>query len=124
MEIKKIRDGKNLTVELAGRLDAVTALDLDKFLAKELEGVKNLTLELKDLNYIASAGLRILLKAHKRMLNQFGQMTLKNVQHNVRDVIELTGFATVFNIVNENESNSKFDFSIGGNYTESEEFKL
>ena len=109
---------------MAGRLDAVTALDLDKFLAKELEGVKNLTFELKDLDYIASAGLRILLKAHKRMLNQFGQMTLQNVQHNVRDVIELTGFATVFNIVNENESNSKFNFSIGGNYTESEEFKL
>ena len=92
LEIKTERDGDHLTVALVGKLDAVTAIDLDKFMAKELEGVKNLTIDLKDLSYIASAGLRILLKTQKRMNNQ-GFMFVKNIQREVRTVMDMTGFS-------------------------------
>ena len=62
MEIKKQLEGTKLTVALIGRLDAVTAIQLDKDLAKSLNGVTNLIIDLEQLSYIASAGLRILLK--------------------------------------------------------------
>ena len=92
MEIKKIRDGANLNVALVGRLDAVTAIELDKNLSKEISGVENLTVDLKDLDYIASAGLRILLKLKKRMDNQ-GTMKVINLNRDVREVFDMTGFS-------------------------------
>ena len=79
MEIKKQLEGTKLTVALVGRLDAVTAIQLDKEFAKSLNGVTDLTIDLAELSYIASAGLRILLKAQKRMNTQ-GEMLIKNVQ--------------------------------------------
>lgn len=97
MEIRKQLDGSNLTVALVGRLDAATAIQLDKDLAKSLDGVKNLTIDLAELSYMASAGLRILLKTQKKMNNQ-GEMTIKNVQHDVREVLEMTGFARLLTI--------------------------
>lgn len=66
MEIKKVADGSALTVQLIGRLDAVTALELDKNLQASLKGVTDLTLDLAALEYISSAGLRMLLKTQKR----------------------------------------------------------
>lgn len=97
MEIKKQLDGTKLTVALIGRLDAATAIDLDKDFAKSLNGVKNLTIDLAELSYIASAGLRILLKAQKKMNTQ-GEMLIKNVQRDVREVLEMTGFARLLTI--------------------------
>ena len=58
MEIKKFPDGANLTVELVGRLDAVTALELDKNLSASLDGVADLTVDLAEVEYVSSAGLR------------------------------------------------------------------
>lgn len=104
MEIQKQLDGANLTVKLIGRLDAVTAIDLDKDLAKSLKGVKNLVIDLQELSYIASAGLRILLKTQKKMNTQ-GDMTIKNIQREVREVLEMTGFARLLTI--EDTPNSK-----------------
>ncbi|MBQ6976000.1 MAG: STAS domain-containing protein [Selenomonadaceae bacterium] len=100
MEIKTNRDGENLTVTLIGKLDAVTAIELDKIMAKELDGVKNLTIDLKDLSYIASAGLRILLKTQKRMNNQ-GYMFVKNIQREVRTVMDMTGFSRLLTLEEE-----------------------
>lgn len=92
MEIKKNLDGVNLSVSLIGRLDAITAIELDKNLRSELDDVENLTVDLKKLDYIASAGLRILLKLKKRMDNQ-GKMKVINVNREVREVMDMTGFS-------------------------------
>ena len=94
MEIKKIREEKNLTVSLIGRLDAITAIELDKNLRGEIDNVENLTVDLKNLDYIASAGLRILLKLKKRMDIQ-GTMKVINVNAEVREVMDMTGFSAL-----------------------------
>ena len=95
MEIKKFRDEKNLTVALIGRLDAVTAIELDKDLSKEISGVEDLTIDLKELDYIASAGLRILLKLKKRLDSSQGSMKVINLNNEVRDVMDMTGFSSL-----------------------------
>lgn len=92
MEIIKERDGSNMTVKLIGRLDAVTAIQLDKDMATSLKDVNALTLDLAKLDYVASAGLRILLKTQKKMDRQ-GSMVIKNVQDSVREVLDMTGFS-------------------------------
>ena len=94
MEIKKIRDDSSLEVALSGRLDAITAIELDKNLRSELDDVENLTLDLQNLSYIASAGLRILLKLKKKMDNQ-GTMKVINVNREVREVMDMTGFSAL-----------------------------
>ena len=108
MEMKTERDGEKLTVTLVGKLDAVTAIELDKIMAKELDGVKNLIIDLKDLSYIASAGLRILLKTQKRMNNQ-GEMFVKNIQREVRTVMDMTGFSRLLTL--EEEERKPFSVS-------------
>lgn len=97
MEIQKKLEGDKLTVELKGRLDAVTAIEFDKDVAKNLDGVKNLILDLSNLEYIASAGLRILLKLQKKMNTQ-GDMKIKNVNRDVREVLDMTGFSRLLSI--------------------------
>ncbi len=104
LEIKKISDGSKLTVALVGRLDAVTAIQFDKDLSKSLDGVKDLVIDLAELDYIASAGLRILLKMQKRMNNQ-GNMYIKNVKREVREVLDMTGFSRLLSM--EEEPNKK-----------------
>ena len=83
--------GKTLTLTLSGRLDAVTAGELEKVITSSLDGVTELIFDLADLSYIASAGLRTLLVAQKRMKKQ-GDMRLRNVQDDVREVLDMTGF--------------------------------
>lgn len=107
MEIKKVSEGSALTVCLSGRLDAVTALELDKNLKAELSNVSTLTIDLADLEYIASAGLRILLKIQKRMDKQ-GSMKIRNIRDNVREVLDMTGFSNFLTI----EDNKKAKFSV------------
>lgn len=92
MEIKKNRNDSNLEVALSGRLDAITAIELDKNLRGELDEIESLTFDLKELEYIASAGLRILLKFKKHMDNQ-GSMKVVNVKPDVREVMDMTGFS-------------------------------
>ena len=97
MEIKKEMNGTTMIMHLSGRLDAVTAVDLDKALSASLSNVKDLVFDLADLEYIASAGLRSLLAAQKRMARQ-GSMVLKNVTEEVRDVLDMTGFSDFLTI--------------------------
>ena len=107
MEIKKVLEGSALTVSLVGRLDAVTALELDKDLSASLKGVDDLTIDLAELSYISSAGLRLLLKTQKRMDRQ-GAMRIKNVRENVREVLDMTGFSNHLTFVED----KKVKFSV------------
>ena len=109
MEIKKVVDGSNLTVQLVGRLDAVTALQLDKDLSASLAGVTDLTIDLAELEYISSAGLRTLLKLQKRMDSQ-GAMQIRNIRENVREVLDMTGFADFLTIADDRKATFSVSF--------------
>ena len=97
MTIKKTLNGSALTVALEGRLDTTTAPELERELKDSLGGVDDLTLDFTALEYISSAGLRVLLSAHKTMTRQ-GEMKVKNVNEVVQEVFDVTGFADILNI--------------------------
>ena len=99
MEITKNLEGTTLTMVLSGRLDASNAQDLTNELNASLDGVKELIFDFTSLKYVASAGLRALLMAQKRM-NKQGSMTIKHVDEAVMEVLEMTGFADLMNIEN------------------------
>ena len=92
IEINKM--DRETVIELSGRLDTTTAPVLDKTISEDISESINLTLDLKGLEYISSAGLRVLLSAQKRM-NKCGSMKLRNVCEEVMDVFEMTGFADI-----------------------------
>ncbi len=97
MEIKKELNGTTLTLKISGRLDASNAVELTNELNASLSGVKDLIFDFKGLEYVASAGLRVLLTAQKRM-NKQGSMKIRNVADAVMEVLEMTGFADLMNI--------------------------
>ena len=78
MNIKKEKDGSRLTIIIAGRIDTVTAPDVDEYINNSLEGVKMLILDFKDVNYVSSAGLRVLLSLQKKMMVCFSYHHTKN----------------------------------------------
>ena len=95
IEIKKNVD--ELVLEITGRVDTITAPTLDKTINENLANVKSLILDLTGIEYISSAGLRVLLGAQKKM-SQIGSMKIKNVCELVMEVFEMTGFADILNI--------------------------
>ena len=97
LNISKIRDGETLTVALEGRLDTSSSARLDGELRGALEGVRSLTLDLEGLEYIASAGLRVLLYAYKTMKRQ-GKMTITHVNDVVYGIFEVSGFKDILTI--------------------------
>jgi len=97
MKITKKQDGSALVIALEGRLDTTTAPDLEKELKTSLDGVTDLTLDLTNLDYISSAGLRVLLSTHKTMMKQ-GQMKLTNASDIVKEVFDVTGFSDILTI--------------------------
>jgi anti-sigma B factor antagonist len=97
MIINKKRDGSALVVALEGRLDTTTAPELEQELKSSLDGITDLTLDMTNLDYISSAGLRVLLSAHKIMLKQ-GKMKVTNASEIVREVFEVTGFSDILTI--------------------------
>ena len=97
MTLTKQQEGANLTVAVEGRLDTVTAPQLEEALKTSLDGVTRLTLDFSRLVYVSSAGLRVLLTAQKRMA-QKGKMVVKNLQETVREVFEVTGFTGILTI--------------------------
>ena len=98
MTITKNQDGSKLTVKLEGRLDTMTAPELEKSLADSLDGITELTFDMEGLEYISSAGLRVLLATQKTM-NKQGEMTVAHVQEMVMEVFEVTGFNDILTIV-------------------------
>ena len=92
MTIEKKSEGSTLTLALEGRLDTTTSPDLEEALAASLDGVTALVFDFAKLDYLSSAGLRVLLSAQKRM-NRQGTMKLVHVNDAVKEVFEITGFA-------------------------------
>ena len=97
MTITKKQNGDSMTITLEGRLDTTTAPELEKTFKESLAGVSDLTLDFQKLEYISSAGLRVLLTAHKTMSRQ-GKMKVCNVGEIVREVFEVTGFTDILEI--------------------------
>ena len=96
MNIAKETSGNTLTVTLEGRLDTITAPDLEQSLS-DLEGIKHLVLNFADVGYISSAGLRVLLALQKRMA-KLGDMKLTHVDQLVMEVLEMSGFVDILTI--------------------------
>lgn len=97
MEINKNLNGDALELKVIGRLDTTTAPALEAEIKSSLEGLKSLVFDLEGLEYISSAGLRVLLSAQKSM-NKQGAMKLVNVNEVVMEVFEITGFVDVLTI--------------------------
>jgi anti-sigma B factor antagonist len=92
MEMKK--NAAETVIRIVGRLDTITAPNLDKIINEELGDTKNLVMDMKGLEYISSAGLRVLLGAQKKM-QKIGSMKVTGVCEAVMDVLEMTGFADI-----------------------------
>ncbi len=97
MNITEKANGNELCISLEGRLDTTTAPELEKVLSGSLEGVTDLTFDMGKLDYLSSAGLRILLGAQKRM-NKQGSMKVTNVNETIMEIFEVTGFADILTI--------------------------
>ena len=97
MKIDASRNGTSLLMTVSGRIDPTTASEFEKAVMENLDGVQDFVLDLKDVPYTSSAGLRTLLLAQKKMMKQ-GSMTLKNVQGSVLEVLKVTGYIKFLNI--------------------------
>jgi len=97
MNIVKTQNGKTLNVALEGRLDTTTAPELEKTLTASYQDAELLTLDFEKLEYISSAGLRVLLGAQKAM-NKQGKMVIHHVNETIMEVFEITGFVDILTI--------------------------
>ena len=97
MTIQKNLNGSTLNVALEGRLDTTTAPQLEAELKASMDGVTELELDFEKLEYLSSAGLRVLLAAQK-VMNRQGKMTLHHVNETIREVFEVTGFIDILTI--------------------------
>ncbi len=97
MEIKTKAEGNKLTIAVSGRVDTVTAPELEAGL--KFGDAKDVVIDLKDVPYMSSAGLRLLLTVHKMMLAKGGELQIANVQPSVREVLDITGFSDILNLV-------------------------
>ena len=94
MTIQIKKDQKETIIEIVGRLDTITAPALDKTINEDIGDTKNLVLDVKGMEYISSAGLRVLLAAQKKM-QKIGSMKVTGVCEDVMEVFEMTGFADI-----------------------------
>lgn len=94
--IKDLKDG-NLVVSVIGEINSFTAPELEEVIKNDLKGVKSLIFDFKEVEYLSSAGLRVLLVAQKIMSKQ-GKMSLRNVNKSVMEVFEITGFSNILDI--------------------------
>ena len=97
MTIAKNLNGTELTVAIAGRLDTTTAPQLEAEFKQSINGVEKLVLDFAALEYLSSAGLRVLLAAQK-VMNKQGEMIIKNVNETISEIFEVTGFSDVLTI--------------------------
>ncbi len=98
MNFEKTNEGTTLTVELVGEIDSMNTPELEEKLLKEIDGVKELIFDLKGLEYISSAGLRVLLTMQKTMKSQ-GSMVIRNTNEEVMEIFKVTGFVRLLNLV-------------------------
>ena len=97
MTIEKTLNGSELTVCLTGRLDTTTAPQLEAELKHSISGIEKLVLDFKALEYLSSAGLRVLLAAQK-VMNKQGAMVIRNVNETIADIFEVRGFSVILTV--------------------------
>ena len=97
LNIEKNKNGTDFAIALEGRLDTTTAPQLEKELKEDVNGVSELTFDFAKLEYIASAGLRVLLSAQK-IMNKQGHMVIRNVNDDIMEIFEVTGFSDILDI--------------------------
>ena len=97
MTIEKTLNGNELVVAVTGRLDTATSPQLESELKASLEGISCLVMDFSGLEYLSSAGLRVLLAAQK-IMNKQGEMIVKNVNDTIAEIFEVTGFCDILNI--------------------------
>ncbi len=98
LKIEKNVNDKELVIKLSGRLDTTTAPQLEDELKKSLDGIEALSFDFTGLEYISSAGLRVLLSAQKQM-NKQGKMVISNVSSDIMEIFDVTGFSDILTIV-------------------------
>lgn len=97
LNIEKNKKENDLTIALTGRLDTNTSPQLESELNAEIEGVTSLVFDFSALEYISSAGLRVLLSAQK-IMNKQGSMKIRNVNEDIMEIFEVTGFSDILDI--------------------------
>ena len=97
MNIKKTVEGTTLNIALEGRLDTTTAPQLEAELNRSLDAVTKLNLDFEALEYLSSAGLRVILAAQK-VMNKQGKMVIRHVNETIMEVFEVTGFVDILTI--------------------------
>lgn len=97
LNIEKKENAPELTIALAGRLDTATAPELEKELKASLDGVTALTIDMAELEYISSAGLRVLLSTQK-IMNKQGEMKVTHVGETIMEIFEVTGFTDILTV--------------------------
>ena len=97
LNIEQKKDGTNLEIALSGRLDTTTVGQLEEVTNTGLEGITELVFNLAELEYISSAGLRVLL-ASQKVMNKQGSMVVTNVKEEVNEIFEVTGFSDILTI--------------------------
>ena len=97
MTIEKNLNGTELNVKVVGRLDTTTAPDLEASLKESFEGVTKLFLDFAELEYLSSAGLRVLL-ASQKVMNKQGEMVIRNVNETINEIFDVTGFIDILTI--------------------------
>lgn len=97
MEITSNKNGATLTLSLSGRLDTTTAPKLEAEVTSSLDGITELILDFTNLEYISSAGLRVLLASQKAM-NKQGTMVVKNACDDIKEVFDITGFSDILTV--------------------------
>lgn len=101
MEIKLEKKESTMVVALKGRLDSVSSPEMEKEVVGNLDNINNLTLDLKDLSYMSSAGLRVVLTCQKKINAVAGTMVVKHVNEMIMDIFEATGFSDILTIEND-----------------------
>ena len=97
MTIEKIMNGSTAVLKITDMLDTETAPELEAVIDSELVGIHDLTLDFEALEYVSSAGLRVILKAQK-MMNAAGKMRVVHVNESIMEIFEITGFTGILNI--------------------------
>ncbi len=98
MEINGTKNGDALEVALSGRLDTNTSPELEGYLRENLAGITSLAIDLADVQYVSSAGLRVFLYAHKELVKVGSTLTLRHPNEYIADVLDATGFTDILTV--------------------------
>ncbi len=97
MQIDQLKEGTTLTMKVSGRLDTMTAPQLENEITGHLNGITEFIMDFSDLEYISSAGLRVLLVTTKMMKGK-GRFVIRNINETVKEIFEVTGFMDILNV--------------------------